>query len=456
MREAYVGIDVGTTLTKAGIWSAGRWACATRRNELRVASDGAAEQNPEQLWRAAIEAVRQVLNEAGRVQIRGICLTGHSPSLVSVGGGHSLGPVITWLDSRPLQADMDPLRPTGPSFEATAHWLAATLSGTSEWRLLQPKDLIVWRLTSEMCTDTSSLSCCLEPGHWPGCPAAVAPWDVCGAVTAEAAHATGLPQGTPVFSGGIDAFVEALGAGLTLPGTICDSTGTSTCLTEVLPPDARGGVQHVLPDRLLNVVPSGLSGGALEWTLSLLQEDHSGDWEALIRDSVLHSRPGADAMLFRPHLKGKRGIAPDGGARGAFIGLRMGHGRSAMIRAALEGCACMVRESLESMAGSASEVRAVGSGARHDDWLQIKADLTGRAYIKMTVLEGALLGAAILAAWGSGDFASAGEAVAQIVSERRAFEPRTEYRALYGALYDAYRRAGGALSEVEGVLATIR
>ena len=52
-----------------------------------------------------------------------------------------------------------------------------------------------------------------------------------GAVTAEAAAATGLLQGTPVLVGGADYPMALFGSGACRPGLASDVTGTSCILT---------------------------------------------------------------------------------------------------------------------------------------------------------------------------------------------------------------------------------
>jgi xylulokinase len=133
-----------------------------------------------------------------------------------------------------------------------------------------------------------------------------------------------------------------------------------------------------------------------------------------------------------------------------------------MLTAVLEGCAYAVRESLEAMlfrmssAHMVREVRAVGSGARHDPWLQIKADVMGVAYTGMAVTEGAVLGAAILAGYCCGAFTSIEDAAGRFVRNRRVFEPRDEACRVYEAMYQAYREASAGLGLAQKTLAGIR
>lgn len=486
--EAYVGIDVGTSSVKVGLLAGDSYHVVTRPAGLVVSRAGGAEQDARGLWATVAGAIREVVHAAGDdVHVRAVGLSGHSPSLVAAGpSGDPLTPVITWMDRRPLldgRGNPAPLdgsadyRAQGPSFEATARWLASlrALQAESGWVLLQPKDFIALRLTGRACIDSSSASCFswydpargwdVRGGHDVATflPSVVHPWEACGTVTHEAARETGLPAGIPVAPGGIDAVMEALGAGILGPGAACDATGTSTCVSLVCPAEEGQGscMCHVAPGRFLRVAPVSYTGGSLQWALSVLfpaEASATHDWRELVIEAVAASRPGASGLLFIPHLVGQRGPKANPHARGAFVGLEPKHTRADMLRAVLEGCSYAVRESLEAMSchQMTAEMRAVGSGARHDPWLQIKADVLGIPYKGMSITEGAVLGAIVLAGHCCGDFASLEEATRRLVSSRRVFEPCDDVRRVYDVMYEAYREASIGLERAQEVLTGTR
>ena len=75
---------------------------------------------------------------------------------------------------------------------------------------------------------------------------------------------------------------------------------------------------------------------------------------------------GSDGLIFLPYLTGERTPHPDPLARGAFVGLTVGHDRRHLTRAVLEGVAYGLRDGLDLMvaAGIAapSQIRASGGG----------------------------------------------------------------------------------------------
>ncbi|MEA4884731.1 MAG: FGGY-family carbohydrate kinase [Clostridia bacterium] len=476
---AFVGIDIGTSTVKAGIWrNDGGFRAAYGPAEVLRLPGGGAEQDPHVLWNAATACLRQVLYGQDPQSIKGIGLSGHGPSLLAVdSNGKPLCNVITWMDERPGRdvAASDSLAAAacgsqgapsenhGPSFEGTALWILSHLAceasaapcAPAPATFLQPKDFIGLRLTGEACIDSSAASCmawfsrCAD-----GFPRVVESWQPIGRVSGRFAQEAGLPEGIPAAAGGIDAFVEALGVGAIEPGIACESTGTSTCISAVAPDCADlPTVEHVIPGVRLSVTPISFTGGALSWAMSVLFPEafkDSRDWSHTVAEALQRSAPGAAGLTFIPHLIGERSPRSSPGAAGAFVGLRPGHNRFDMLRAVLEGCAYAARESLQVCAPSlgVAEFRAVGSGAKHEGWLQMKADVMEAPVARMAVRDGALLGAIMLAGIAAGEFTDAREAVRALVRQDERFEPRDSAIGDYRRGYAAYCRTEKGLEEM--------
>ena len=96
---------------------------------------------------------------------------------------------------------------------------------------------------------------------------------------------------------------------------------------------------------------------------------------------------------------------------------------------------------------SISEFRAVGSGARHGAWLQMKADILRAPVIRMKVCEGALAGAVVLAGVAAGVFEDVEAGVGAVVRTEKRFEPAQDPK-VCGAYSDGaarFRRVEAAL-----------
>src|SRR6185312_10610456 len=117
-------------------------------------------------------------------------------------------------------------------------------------RVLMANSFLVYRLTGSYVLDHHSASQCTpmyDPvehrwiEQWtkliaPGLelPQLCWPSDVVGEVHASAAEQTGIPAGTPVVAGTIDAWAEATSVGVTAPGDVMLMYGTTMFLVEVL------------------------------------------------------------------------------------------------------------------------------------------------------------------------------------------------------------------------------
>jgi len=86
------------------------------------------------------------------------------------------------------------------------------------------------------------------------------------------------------------------------------------------------------------------------------------------------------------------------------------------------------------------ELRAIGGGAKSPAWMQIKADIMGLPIVAMNVSEAAGLGAAMLAAVGSGQIDSLESAVESWVRPDRVFDPDPGRTRIYQDRYAVYRQ----------------
>jgi xylulokinase len=161
---------------------------------------------------------------------------------------------------------------------------------------------------------------------------------------------------------------------------------------------------------------------------------------------------GSEGVLFAPYLSGERTPHADPNARGAFVGLELGHGRGHLTRAVLEGVAYALRDSLELLRdlGVEPEVgRVSGGGARSRLWLRILASVLGLPLETTAVEEGSAYGAALLAGIRDGVFADASEAVATCVRMREAIEPDPAWSQVYEEGYARFRALYPALRPLE-------
>ena len=269
----------------------------------------------------------------------------------------------------------------------------------------------------------------------------------------EAARHLGLPAGTPVVAGLVDAFASFHGARMLAAGDAIDVGGAAGGFGVYTdrPIQVAGAFTAAAPLPGLYSVGGAMAatGAALDWFARAILNGTSSIDELLAEAAAV--APGAEGLVFLPYLAGERSPLWDPTARGAFAGLTLRHRRGHMVRAILEAAALAIRHVAEPVLAAGIPVRAMracGGPARDDGWNQIKADVTGFAVEVPRVRETAAVGAAIVAAVGVGAHPDLPAAIRAMTAIDRRFKPVADRRNVYDDLYAAYTSLHPALSPV--------
>jgi xylulokinase len=482
-----IGIDVGTTSVKAGLFDPATGGClGVARQEYALATPAAdrAELDAEIYWQACIATVRQVMAESG-VDAREVAAMGVSSqgeTLICLDGqGKPLRPAIVWLDNRAApQAER-----LASQFEAQAYdrtgipeivatwpackilWLRENEPGVFRQtrRFLLVQDFLVYRLTGRLTTNASIACTTLYydlPNHtwWepvldaigvnPGqLPELTQPGEIVGQLAPAAAAELGMPASVRVAGCGMDQCVGAIGAGNIFPGGCSETTGGALTLQVNVPDlgiDANKVVPvyaHSLPGQYLFVPVCPTAGMALKWfrdafaQAEIGQGARSGEDPYDVLTGLAKAVPaGSDGLIMLPHLMGAFSPVANNAARGSFTGFTLTHTRGHFVRAVLEGVAFMLRRNLDGILRTGlniGEIRVTGGGSRSALWNQIKADVCDLPVVTLATEDTALLGDAILAGMACGVFISVEQGCQAMV--------RVKDRYLPGGDVDIYRKA---------------
>jgi xylulokinase len=480
--ERLLGIDVGTTATKAVVVDpAGSiLAAAERPVELHSPHPGWAEEDPEQWWENVCSLCREL--PVGGVAAIGV--SGMVPCVIPLDGeGSPLRRSIQQNDAR-AAAEVDELRAalaasdvlertgsavTQQSVGPTALWLArhepATWAATRT--LAGSYDLITFRLGGsvgvernwalesgllDLGTGAWAEDVCTAAGIDPSLlPRVRAAHDVVGEVTAAAADATGLQIGTPVAAGSADHVASALSAGIVAEGDLLvklGGAGDILLATDAPVVDERLYLDyHLVPGKYLPNGCMAASGSFIRW----FQRELAGGTplEVLDREATA-VEPGAGGVLALPYMLGEKTPVNDPAARGAFVGLHLGHRRAHLFRAVLESIGYGFRHHLDVFAERGrvpTRVRVTNGGSRSRLWKQVIADVLGVGLESLAVHAGSALGAAFAAGIGAGVLGSWDE-IERFVSVDEVVEPDAGAHDRYGELYLAYRELYPALDPV--------
>jgi xylulokinase len=485
-------MDVGTGGTRAVVVDdAGNLisAASSEHAPFRTAHPGWAEQDPEDWWRAAQEAIRFALVAAPEPKeaITAIGLTGQMHGAVLLDeAGQVLRPAMIWCDTR-TQPQCDWLtekigyerlieltcNPALPNFTVTkVLWVKEHEPEifAKIRHILCPKDYVRYRLTGEFAIDVQEASgtLLLDVAHrrWSKEVAEAAGIDeswlprvyespeVCARVSESAAGLTGLAAGTPVVAGAGDQGAGAVGMGILQPGSVSATIGTSGVVfaaTAAPTKDPKGRLHtfcHAVPGlwHVMGVTQS--AGLSLRW---LKETFFAGQTYDELSAAAAMVPAGSEGLEWAPYLLGERTPHLDPEVRAAFAGISTTHAAAHFVRAVLEGVAYSLEDTFTLFAElgiPVSAIRLGGGGARGPLWRKIQAGIYGHAVEVLTAEEGGAFGAALMAGVGAGHWASLDEACGQAIEVAQRIEPDEADLKAYRAGYAKWRKLYPALKSL--------
>lgn len=497
-----LAFDLGTTGNKAILVNGSTCqvvASAFAAYPTHYTDNGGAEQSPEDWWASTRQTARELAAKAPAEfgQITAVGASGMMNGLVLTDRlGQALRPAIIHADLRAVAATVDLERKVGSDaiFAATSNrpdlhlTLPKAMWATQAFRriieragfIVQAKDYLVGRLTGVAgVTDPSDASLTggfdvrrrqwvddlWETGGVPIrlLPEVVASTQIVGRVTAQAAAATGIKEGTPVVMGGGDGACASAGSGVPTGQEYNYLGGTSWIGLVLDSPlnDDRLSAYCALDERVTVFGTVQAAGSSVEWIGRVL--GIPSDEFAEMDKAAEKVGPGAGGLFFLPYLQGERAPMWDPAARGVFFGLASFQGREHLFRAVIEGVCYALRSIMDVFAANGygrypiASVRVLGGGARSALWRAILAAVYQRPLSRVTDSSCATsLGAAMAAGVGVGLFPSVAEA-ARLVAVDGIEEPGITLAQAYGpryaffqSLYPVLRDRFAALADLSG------
>jgi xylulokinase len=222
---------------------------------------------------------------------------------------------------------------------------------------------------------------------------------------------------------------------------------------------------HAVPGAWHQMGVTLAAGGAFQWLRdtifdreTLAARKRQAEPYTIMTDMAAKIPPGSEGLFFLPYLSGERTPHADPRARGTFFGLSLAHNKKHFARAVMEGVSYSLRDCLELVQRRGvriREIRVSGGGARSQLWRQMLADVFNTPVVTINMDEGPAFGAALLAAVGTGAYASVPEACRATISITNRRQPDKSAVGIYEAGYAFYRSLYPALQErfreLEGV-----
>jgi D-xylulose kinase len=501
--QLVMAIDVGTGGTRTAVFDTdtGRLVAQTHQEYTSLFPRPTwVEQDAEDWWRTtcstAQATTKKIGNDAGAIVA--VSITNQRETIVPVDQkGKPLYNALVWQDRRTspqCQMIQDELgadtvyNETGliidPYFSAPKIlWFKKERPQLFQktHKFLLVHDFILQRLTGEFATDFSNASRTMlfsvQKTEWSNLmcdrleipkeklPLAYPSGTKIAEVTLAAAKAAGLPEGLPVIVGGGDQQCGALGVGVVKPGRVKATIGTGTFILAfekkpLFDPQRRLLCScHAVPNRWVIEASIFTSGIIYRWFRDQFGHDEKQlaqlldtDAYELMDEQAKQSPPGARGIIVLPHFVGAGAPYWNPEARGVILGLALGHSRSDIIRAIMEGAAFEVRSNLETMRSigiSLKELRLTGGATQSAIWNQIQADITQLPVQRSQIEEATALGAAILAATGSGLYKNVNQAAEAMVSVGERYQPRQNLAEIYNRLYSIHTNTYYALEKAK-------
>lgn len=486
-----LGIDLGTSSLKGLLMNQKGEVVASASSDYPLIhpAPGYSEQDPYQ-WIKACEVLLETLkNDVSdfTAQLEGISFSGQMHSLVVLDESKTvLRNAILWNDVRTTTQCQRIMAQYGDELLAITKNIALegfTLpkicwiqeNEPELWNevryMLLPKDYLGYWMTGTMHMEYSDAAGTLlldvEKKEWSQeilnefaipverLPQLIESSGQTGILSQDLVQRYSFEKEVKIFAGGADNACAALGAGILDKGIGMASIGTSGVFLsyeESAKQKYEGKLHlfnHVIENSYYSMGVTLAAGHSLSWFKNTFAADQTFDEMLAGIDNI---EAGSNGLLFTPYIVGERTPHVDSKIRGSFIGMDTTHTLQHFAKAVLEGITFSLKDVqvlMEEVAGKSFErIVSVGGGAKNADWLQIQADIFNAEITCLQAEEGPGVGAAMLAAYGSGWFESL-EACAEVfVHYKGSIKPIKENVKKYQEIYQSYTKVYPATKEI--------
>ncbi|MBO3077885.1 gluconokinase [Mammaliicoccus vitulinus] len=494
-----IGIDIGTTSTKAVIYDEAGNFLNKHSIEYPMSTPeiGVAEENPAEIFDAVLFTVKKVIRETG-AEAKDIKLLSFSSAMHSLiamdKDNQPLTECITWADNRAREyADMineqhngieiykrtgTPIHPMSPL--SKIYWLKLEhediYNQTKKW--IDIKSYVFYQLFEEYVMDHSIGSATgmmnLESLSWDKevmsllgideskLPNLVSTTHIMKNINKKYADFMGISENTPIVIGASDGVLSNLGVNSYREGEVAVTIGTSGAIRTIIDKpktDDKGRIFcYVLTeDHYCIGGPVNNGGVVLRWLRDELLASEVETAKRLGVDSydvltkiASRVKPGANGLIFHPYLAGERAPLWNANARGSYFGLTLSHKKEHMIRAALEGVLLnlytVYLALVEVMDKSPEQIKATGGFAKSEVWRQMMADIFDTSVEVPESYESSCLGACVLGLKALGEIKDF-EVLNDMVGKTYQHEPNQENVDIYQSLIPIYINLSRKLTE---------
>ena len=451
MKHLIMSIDVGTTGCRTIIFDENGKSINQSYQEYKsiYLSSRWIDHDPKTWLQATQETVKKVIKEIGddKTYLSVIAVTSQRATFIPVDkSGEPLDNAILWQDKRAIEETKYLVNEFGsdgiyhitglkidPYFTLPKLlWLKRNKTDIYHHSnmFLSVQDFIIHYLTGEFKTEWTQASRTMlfniDQLKWDKdliksvgidftkLPEAIPPGSIVGFVTRVVSKELDLPDGIPVIAAGGDQQCAAIGLGIIETGMVEVNTGTGSFILAHSDKPVKDVKKRLicsassLAGKWVLEASILTTGSIYRWFRDILEpsiikgQKETGINIYQLMDSEAEKEPlGANGLLLIPHFAASAAPYWNPEARGVLFGLSLGHQRSSVIRAILEGIAFEVQKNInimENNIGRIKEVRISGGLTKSAIFNQIQADIYGKPIVKTCFEEASALGAGIIAA----------------------------------------------------------
>ncbi len=496
MENYFLGIDNGGTMSKAAIFNekGEELATAGRAVETIHLKKDWSERDAVAMWNNTVIVIREIVQSSGvnPEYIKAVACTGHGNGLYLVDkDGNPVRNAINSTDNRAQMyiqnwqkqgVDKKALPLTAQSLwaaqpNALLSWLRDNEPQVIEkarW-ILMAKDFIRLKLTGEVfaeITDMSGTSLMnVVTGNYDKevlkifgieeylemLPPLIVSTELAGKITTEVAELTGLKEGTPVAGGMFDIDACGLASGIidmAQMSLVVGTWGNNQYIARKPLIDENLFMTSIysIPGWYLMLEGSPTSASNLDWFIrnfmSAEKKQFGNDFYNWMNQQVGSISPESTGVIFHPFLYG---CNEKDSVHAGFHNLKSNHSKAHLLRAVYEGIVFAHKSHIErllSFREVPEVIRCTGGATQSDVWMQMFADAIG---IPMEVPAGTqlgALGAAMAAGVSVGKYADLKEAVKNMTTIKKRYEPNQARRSVYNEKYQKYKELIHKLSYI--------
>ncbi|MFV8342854.1 gluconokinase [Flavobacterium sp. XS2P39] len=464
MEQFYIGIDIGTTATKAVCFDVTGKVIREFSQSYPMYHPQAdwSVQKPNEIVAAVLKCIQQITKD---IQPEFISFSSAMQSIIAIDNtGKPLTEALIWADNRAYslaeklknskqgnnfyQKTGIPIHTFSPMTKIA--WLkkhdATNFSKT--FKFISIKEYVWHHLTGEYVIDSSMASGTgLMNIHTLQWESEILDYleiqeNQLSIIVDPMHQSKGVSDGFDYILGGGDGALANLATGAMEAGRMALSIGTSGAVRlpsdkPFIDPQMRTQCYHLMENQYLKLGAVNNGAIVLQWLKeSILRTDKS--FEELF-DQATMIPAGSEGLLFVPYLLGERAPIWDASAQGTLLGIRIIHTQAHLIRATLEGILFGLLSITEILLPDFEKrhettIMASGGFGKSDLWLQMVADIFQMKVIVAETIEASAWGAVLIG------FKATGICVPKESKIGKIFLPNKDSKEIYEQNFEKFKR----------------